>query len=95
MENERRVMCAGFLFAFIITSYNVQSDLLRHFPPSSKFPQPLSRSHRIFLQALYYSITRRSLTFGIFSVFRSARTPRISLNTVMSAEGLKKEFNLI
>lgn len=60
------------------------------------FSTPLSHTE-IFLRALYYSITRRSLTFWIFFfafVFPSTRTPRISFNTVMSAEGWKKR-NLI
>lgn len=61
MENERRVMCAGFLFAFIITTYNVQSDLLRHFPPSSEFSQPLNFSSELFIIQLH--VVRSHLEF--------------------------------
>lgn len=75
MENERRVMLRVSLFAFIITTYERSKRFVATiFPPLYKyiFNPRFSHPSRSLLRALYYSITRRSLTLGIF--FSSLRS---------------------
>lgn len=106
MENERRVMLRVSLFAFIITTYERSKRFVATiFPPFCKnifqpsHFSPLARS--LLVRALYYSITRRSLTLGIFFPFRSClRITPLPRCNAESYEWLlrgcrKMEFNLI